>query len=209
MEQGGVMGGRGALSGRKGGFGEGETGKNVNPTSLESLTKIKDKAVYSTVKEAISRYETSLGVRQRDVVIGKLPAGVGGVHITANGKSQQIVLNKGIFNKDLKSIEGWAKKGYSSGHLTKTNKPAAHIVTHELAHATWNKNMTSSKAQAAGKEIKALYKKWSNDTKKTGYGKYAKTNVNEFFAEVATKAVRGSSDKYTKAVKGIVKKYEL
>ena len=203
------MGGRGALSGKKGGFGGGEASGNVNPTGLESLTKIKNKAVYSTVKEAISRYETALGVRQRNVLIGNLPDGVGGVHITANGKSQQIVLSKKIFNKDLKSIEGWAKKGYSSGHLTKTNKPAAHIVTHEMAHATWNKNMKSSKAQAAGKEIKALYKEWTNDTKKRGYGNYAKTNVSEFFAEVATKAVRGSSDKYTKAVKGIVKKYKL
>lgn len=203
------MGGRGALSGRKGGFGEGESSGNFKVSNVESLQNIKDKAVYNSVKESISRYETVLGVRQRDVVIGDLPSGVGGVHITANGKSQQIVLNKAVFNNDLKSIEGWAKKGYSSGHLTKTNKPAAHIVTHEMAHATWNKNMTSSKAQAAGKEIKALYKKWTNDTKKKGYGNYAKTNVSEFFAEVATKAVRGSSDKYTKAVKGIVKKYEL
>ena len=119
------MGGRGALSGRKGGFGEGEARGNINPTGLESLTKIKNKAVYSTVKEAISRYETALGVRQKNVLIGNLPEGVGGVHITANGKSQQIVLSKKIFNKDLKSIEGWAKKGYSSDTTTSVVRDVA------------------------------------------------------------------------------------
>ena len=153
------MGGRGSLSGRKGGFGEGEASGNFKVSNVESLQNIKDKAVYNSVKESISRYETVLGVRQRDVVLGDLPSGVGGVHITANGKSQQIVLNKAVFNNDLKSLESWAKKGYESGHITKTNKPAAHIVTHEMAHATWNKNMTSGKAQAAGKSTIELEEK--------------------------------------------------
>ena len=39
--------------------------------------------------------------------------------------------------------------------------------------------------------------------------KYAKTNVNEFWAEVCTKAVHGKADKYTKAAKDIIKKYKL
>lgn len=48
-----------------------------------------------------------------------------------------------------------------------------------------------------------------NDKSKQGYGKYAKTNVNEFWAEVCTKAVHGKADKYTKAAKDIIKKYKL
>ena len=45
--------------------------------------------------------------------------------------------------------------------------------------------------------------------KKSGYGKYAETNVSEFWAETVTKAVHGKSDKYTKKVKEICKKYKL
>lgn len=82
-------------------------------------------------------------------------------------------------------------------------------MTHELAHATWNSHLSSPNAKAAGKEIKSLYKKWSGDKKKTGYGKYAKTNVNEFWAETITKGIHGKSDKYTKAAKSIVKKFKL
>lgn len=33
--------------------------------------------------------------------------------------------------------------------------------------------------------------------------------VNEFWAEVCTKAVHGKADKYTKAAKDIIKKYKL
>ena len=55
----------------------------------------------------------------------------------------------------------------------------------------------------------SLYKKWGNDKSKQGYGKYAKTNVNVFWAEVCTKAVHGKGDKYTKAAKDIIKKYKL
>lgn len=45
--------------------------------------------------------------------------------------------------------------------------------------------------------------------KKSGYGKYAETNVSEFWAETVTKAIHGKSDKYTKKVKEICKKYKL
>ena len=40
-------------------------------------------------------------------------------------------------------------------------------------------------------------------------GKYAETNVSEFWAETVTKAIHGKSDKYTKKVKEICKKYKL
>ena len=47
-----------------------------------------------------------------------------------------------------------------------------------------------------------LFKSWKKDNKKSGYGKYAETNVSEFWAETVTKAIHGKSDKYTKKVKG-------
>lgn len=90
-----------------------------------------------------------------------------------------------------------------------TNKAVAHTVTHELAHATWNANMTGANQKAAGKEVNKLFKSWKKDNKKSGYGKYAETNVSEFWAETVTKAIHGKSDKYTKKVKEICKKYKL
>ena len=55
----------------------------------------------------------------------------------------------------------------------------------------------------------SLFKSWKKDNKKSGYGKYAETNVSEFWAETVTKAIHGKSDKYTKKVKEICKKYKL
>lgn len=65
------------------------------------------------------------------------------------------------------------------------------------------------KPKAAGKEVNKLFKSWKKDNKKSGYGKYAETNVSEFWAETVTKAIHGKSDKYTKKVKEICKKYKL
>ena len=85
----------------------------------------------------------------------------------------------------------------------------AHTVTHELAHATWNSHFTGEKYKRAGQEIKTLSARWLRDRKKTGYGKYASTNLDEFWAETVTKAVHGKSDYYTNAVKKIIKRYKL
>lgn len=104
-------------------------------------------------------------------------------------------------NVSHKFIE-YNKMGIPKGSLQ-------HTITHELAHATWNASMSSTKAKAAGKEITSLYKKWLKDEKKKGYGSYGKTNVSEFFAEGVTKAIHGNADKYTKKLKNIVGKYQL
>lgn len=176
---------------------------------VESLIHIKDPQVYKEVGAAISRYHAVLGVRQRNIKLAEMSAGVLGVHVTAAGKSDAVYLNKKYFNQKKADITAQTKKGYSSGWHTHTNKPMAHTVTHELAHATWNEHLTGAKHQAAGKEVKSLYRKWMADKKKTGYGTYAKTNVSEFWAETITKAVHGKADKYTRAVKKICKKYDL
>lgn len=197
---------------KTGGLPDGDSNYKGKIGKLESLVSIKNPAVYKSVKEGISRFHSVLGVRQKDIKIATMEAGVGGVHISQGGVSKQVVLNKQVFNgknTTTQSVAKWAETGYKSGHLTKTNKPVAHIVTHELAHATWNAHLSSPNAKAAGKSVNTLYKKWKVDKGKSGYGKYANTNVSEFWAEVCTKAVHGKSDKYTTAAKGIIKKYQL
>jgi hypothetical protein len=196
-------------SGTRGGLQPGDATFKGKISKVEPLVNMKDPAVYKATKEAISRYHAVMGVRQRNVKLADLPAGTYGVHVTTNGKSDGVYLNKAHFNQSKKTIETSHKRGYASGWSTKTNKPIAHTVTHELAHATWNQHMTGAKQKAAGKEINKLYTQWRKDKKKSGYGKYAETNVSEFWAETVTKAVHGKSDKYTTKVKAIAKKYKL
>ena len=167
-------------SGTRGGLQPGDATFKGKVSNVEPLVNMKDPAVYKATKEAISRYHAVLGVRQRSVKLADLPAGTYGVHVTANGKSDGVYLNKAHFNQSRSAIEASHRKGYASGWSTKTNKPIAHTVTHELAHATWNQHMTGAKQKAAGKEINKLYTQWRKDKKKSGYGKYAATNVREF-----------------------------
>lgn len=202
--------GRNSGGGGHGGLQPGDATYKGKITGVESLVKIQDPQVYKAVGQAISRYHAVLGVRQRNVKLATLGAGTLGVHVTQDGKSEGVYLSKKVFKTGKKEkIISDTKKGYDSGWHTKTNKPIAHTVTHELAHATWNAHMTGANQKTAGKEIGKLYTSWMKDKKKTGYGTYAKTNVSEFWAETVTKAVHGKSDKYTKAVKGICKKYKL
>lgn len=197
---------------QSGGLPKGDSNYKGKVGKLESLVSIQNPAVYKSVKESISRFHSVLGVRQKDIKLATLEAGVGGVHITQGGQSKQVVLNKQVFNgkkTTTQSVSKWAEQGYKSGHLTKTNKPVSHIITHELAHATWNQHLSAPNAKAASNSVNSLYKKWYADKSKSGYGKYAKTNVNEFWAEVCTKAVHGKADKYTKSAKNIINKYKL
>ena len=179
---------------------------------VESLSTIRNKKVYDEVMSAISRTHSVLGISQKKVKLADLEDGVGGVHVTRNGASEGVYLNKSIFQPaeaTTQSVASWSKTGYDSGHLTATNKPVAHIVTHEMSHSIWNEHMTDQRSQTAGKDIKQLYKQWTKDKKKQGYGKYASTNVSEFFAEVATKAVHGRRDKYTDKLKEIIRRHRL
>lgn len=182
---------------------------DIKISNVESLKNIQDKKLYNEMKAAISRYYSAFGMPQKEVKLATF-SGAYGVHVTENGKSKAVYLNKRIFKKGtLQSVIAQKQKDYASGWSTKTNKPVAHTLTHELAHATWNSSLSSPNALAAGPAIKKLYNKWSRDKKKTGYGKYAKTNVNEFWAETITKGIHGKSDKYTKAAFSIVKDFKL
>lgn len=173
---------------------------------------IKDRSVVKELQSGISRFHAVMGVRERSVRIGDLDA-MGALGVTyvsrIDGKSTGILLNSKFFDRKRKSIEKDVLEGYRTGFKNKTNRPLQHTITHELAHATWNAHMSSTKAKAAGKEIAALYKKWMKDDKKKGYGAYGRTSVSEFFAEGVTKAIHGNADKYTKKLKKIVGKYQL
>ena len=197
---------------REGGLKVGDDNFKGKTGMPQSLKTIENKSVYDAVMDAISRYHSVLGVRQKKVKLADLPDGYGGVHVTRNGESEGIYLNKDIFQPKeatTQSVSAWAKAGYDSGHLTKTNRPVGGIIIHELGHATWNEHMTGKKYQDAGKEIRLMYRHWVQDKGKENYGRYAATNVSEFWAEVSAKAVSGFRDKYVDGVKRIISKYGL
>ena len=198
-------------SGVRGGLQPGDSGADIDITGVEPLKNIKDPQVYKETASAISRYHSVMGVRERSVKLADLPSHTGGVQLTdtRSGKSEGIYLNKKMLNGSKSSLEKIVRRGYDSGWTTRTNKPVAHFVTHELAHATWNSDLKGAKYKAAQKEIQKLSAVWLADRKKSGYGKYAHTNLDEFWAETVTKAVHGTPDKYTRAVKRIAKKYKL
>ena len=201
-----TMGGRaggGAGGGGAAGFLGRDTSYKGKIENVESLVHMKDAAMYKATKEAISNFAAKLGIPERNVKLADLSGKVMGI-----GGQGEVYLNKKYFNQTAGQMKDTMAKNYKAGHLTPTNKPLAHVVNHELAHAAWSTHNTRPNAMAASKEIKSLYKSWSKSGRK-GYGKYASSNVNEWWAETSTKAAHGSSDKWSAAVKGIYKKYGL
>lgn len=177
--------------------------------SAQSITTLSDREVVLQLQKGISRYASVMGgVRERVIKVANMD-GYYGVTMLNSNSSEGIYLNKGFFNRKRNVVESEYRKQYDSGFKNRTNRPIQHTITHELAHSTWVSGYNSPKHRAAGVEIRSLYKKWQSDTKKKGYGTYASKNVDEFWAEAVTKAVHGKSDKYTRAVKEIAKKYKL
>ena len=129
------------------------------------------------------------------------------MHRTTNGKTDGVFLDRGSFKTKEQVIKA-KNNAYKTGFSNRTNKPTQHTVVHELAHSLWTNNHSGEKHIKAGKEISELYKKIKKENPKS-WGSYGKTNVNEFFAEGVTKGILGKSDKYSKALIKISKKYGL
>lgn len=180
--------------------------------NVERLDKIKDPAVYRDVRRAISRFHSVLGVRETNFILADvMDRNEVAADYHSRSGSDFIVLNKRFFNVPHKQFVKRVKDMYNRHWSTRTNKPVAHTVTHELAHAMWVTEFSSDRHQAAGREIRSLRRKWLRDPDivKLGYGDYARSSVSEWWAEVVTKAVHGESDKYTKGVVEIIKKHKL
>ena len=118
---------------------------------------IKDRSVVKELQQGISRFHAVMGVRERSIRIADLPPLKLGVTYTnsKDGKSSGILLSSSYFDRKKGSIIKDVQEQYATGWKNKTKKPVQHTITHELAHATWNSYMSSTKAKAAGKEIKS------------------------------------------------------
>lgn len=181
----------------------------VMKASAEPLEAIGHKDTVKELKRAISRYHAVMGVRERKVQLADLDGAYGVTYLGRDG-SRGIYLNKKIFNQSKSKLgQEYYKDNYATGFKNKTRAPVQHTLTHELAHSTWSRFYDTPAHKAAGKEITELYKRWNKDTKKKGYGSYGKSNVDEFWAEVVTKAIHGKSDRYTKRAINIARKFKL
>lgn len=184
-----------------------QVGKMLNTATTTGGMKHRD--MEKQINRAISRYEKVMGVRERSVKLADISGAYGVTYIGPNG-SKGIYLSRSIFDTSKRKFEAaYKKSNYDNGSKNITNRAAQHTVTHELAHATWTSSYQSAKHKAAGKEITSLYKSWSKDKKKKGYGSYGKTSVDEFWAEVVTKGIHGKADKYTRKAISIAHKYKL
>lgn len=174
--------------------------------NVRSLSTLKHNDVYRELKQGISKYESRMGLRVQKVLLADLSSNTLGI-----GGGGEVHLNAKHFDTTKNKIINQERRSYDMGHSTVTNKPIQHTLIHELAHNTWQSSMgrTSPKHKAAEIEIRQVYNKWKKDKRKKGYGTYAASNISEFYAETITKGVIGKSDKYTKALIGITKKYKL
>ncbi len=173
--------------------------------NVGSLKEIGDRSLQRDLQQGISKFESRLGVRT-DVKLADL-SGAYGVHVTTNGKSDGVYLDRESF-KNKEQVVQAKNNAYKTGFSNKTNKPTQHTVVHELSHSLWTNNHIGEKHIKAGAEIGKVYNSFKKENPKS-WGSYGKTNVNEFYAEGITKGVLGKSDKYTKSLIKITKKYGL
>lgn len=191
-------------------------GRKLTPKQVAKMTatatgtsSMQHRDMEKQINRAISRYEAVMGVRERHVRIADISGAYGVTYIGPNG-SQGIYLSRRHFDTSKRKFEAAYKaSNYANGFKNVTNRAAQHTVTHELAHATWTSSYTSPKHKTAGKEIQHLYRQWSKDKRKKGYGSYGKTSVDEFWAEVITKGIHGKSDKYTRRAISIARRFKL
>lgn len=189
-------------------------GMAVILSSESSIKDMENRDMQKEVQQAISRYEAKMGLREKSIKLADLDGAYGVTFIDGSG-SHGIFLDKKLFDVPKKEFEEqYRKSNYKrrGGFKNVTRNAAQHTVTHELAHATWCSDYVSAKHQAAGKEIKKLYKKFLADkssVRKKNYGSYGTGNVDEFWAEVITKGIHGDNDSYTRKAFKIAKRYKL
>ena len=183
-------------------------------SSDKSIKDMKNRDMQKEIQQAISRYEAVMGVRERNIRLANTGSSYGVTFFNSDG-SDGIYLNEKLFDvPKAEFAREYAKSNYArrGGFKNVTRKPAQHTVTHELAHATWTSGYTSAKAQAAGREIRALYSEFMKDkssSRKKNYGAYGTKNVDEFWAEVITKGIHGDNDRYTRRAQAIARKHRL
>lgn len=177
--------------------------------NADFLRHIPDKKLRKSLVEALETYDALYGVEITKIMLsdnlGKTPAVT---NAYPDGR-QETDLNRTLFSMRFEKYVRKQISDYNDNYAAKTRKPEAHIITHEMAHATWADYLSGEKHKKASNEIRSLYTKFRHDKRIKGYGEIAYLNPNEFWAETLTKSMYGNQDYYTRRVKEIIHKYKL
>lgn len=189
--------------GIKGGVEGKDTNYKGKVQSIGGIRDITDPTARAAVQRAVSQYAKAYGLPTREVKTAILSGDVYGI-----GGANRVVLNRSFYNNSERLIK-YKREGYKSGWSVPTTSPLKHTVIHELAHASWqygrpgqNKRLTDG--------ITRLYERYRADVRrgKNPIGKYASSNINEFWAEGITQATIGRKQSYySRQLKKLLKKY--
>lgn len=185
----------------------GTEGKDTNykgkVKDLGGIADISDRRSRLAVQRAVSQYANLYGLPTREVKTAILSGDVYGI-----GGRDRVVLNRQFYNNSARLIK-YKRDGYASGWSFKTTSPLKHTVIHELAHASWQSGRVgANKSLTAG--VTALYRRYQADVRrgKNPIGKYAASNIDEFWAEGITQATIGSKQSYySTRLKKLLKRY--
>lgn len=189
--------------GVKGGVEGKDTNYKGKISQLGGIRDIADPVARKAVQSAVSQYTRLYGLPTREVKTAILSGNVYGI-----GGQGQVVLNRQFYNNSERLLR-YKREGYASGWSVPTTSPLKHTVIHELAHASWQSGRAgANKKLTAG--IQALYQRYKAEVRsgKNPIGKYATSNIDEFWAEGITQATIGKKKTYYSIrLKKLLKKY--
>lgn len=189
--------------GVKGGVEGKDTNYKGKIKDIGGIADISDRRSRLAVQRAVSQYANLYGLPTREVKTAILSGDVYGI-----GGKDRVILNRQFYNNSARLIK-YKREGYASGWSVPTTSPLKHTVIHELAHASWQSGRAGvNKKLSQG--IQALYQRYRADVRrgKNPIGKYASSNIDEFWAEGITQAAIGRKQSYySTRLKNLLKKY--
>lgn len=189
--------------GVKGGVEGKDTNYKGQIKDLGGIADIKDRRSRLAVQRAVSQYTKEYGLPTREVKTAILSGDVYGI-----GGNGRVVLNRQFYNNSERLLK-YKREGYASGWSVRTTSPLKHTVIHELAHASWQSSGVGANRKLTD-GIRALYARYRAEVRRgrNPIGKYAASNIDEFWAEGITQATIGSKQTYySRQLKKLLKKY--
>lgn len=154
-----------------------------------------DRAVFRELKAGVSKVESRIGIDLPQSNLGFTTSGEYlGVHF-GQGDGRTVLLQQAFFNRPAKEIIADLRKEFKSKFAVTSPTPLQYVVVHELGHSIWVDRVEGRAKELfkLNKGIEVLHERFLRDTARgrTPISRYARVNINEFFAETFTKAIIG------------------
>ena len=196
-------------------LGPGEPAPNKDAGFSASSIPNASPSVFRELKAGVSKVESRIGIDLPQGNLGFTDDGRGfiGIHF-GEGTGRTVLFNRAFYNRNVKDILADFRYQYKVKFLTESNSPLQHVVVHELGHSIWVSSVEgkSSKLRELSNGINRLYDLHKRDVAR-GYlpiSKYARKDIDEFFAETFTKAIIGKrQNKYSRDLLKLLRKYKV